>query len=199
MGAVAIAASFMCISPGFAQSLTLDEFKADPGQALLANPDGGAHLISLIRQFALTDPSTLPLIINLLKTASPAQAAATGCALGQAALASVRANQAYAMQIQQALAAASNADANTCYASITGNQPIGAVGAGAAGSNGGVGGQTDPLPTPTGFGSTGNNFSNQGTPTSVFSATGSVIAAQPVSPGLGGQSTLFAVGLPVSP
>jgi hypothetical protein len=184
MGAVAMAAPFMGISLGFAQSLTLEQFKADPGQALSANPDGGAHLISLIRQFALADPNSLPLIINLLMTASPAQASATGCGLGQAALASVRTNQLYATRIQEALGAVNNPDAHTCYASITGTQPIGAVGAGGAGSNGGVGGQTSPLPTSTGFGSTGNNFGNQGAPTSVFTATGSVSpAGQPVATG----------------
>jgi hypothetical protein len=191
MGAVAIAASFMCTSAGFALPLTLHEFQADPNQALLDNPNGGGKLTSLIRQLTLADPNDLPLIINLLMTTTPAQAAAIGSGLGQAALALVRINQPYATQIQQLLAAADNADANAAYAAVTGNQPIGAVGAGGAGSSGGLGGQINPLPTPIRFGSENSsgpsqNTGHPGSPTG--SPTGRVIAA-----------TLIAARLSVSP
>jgi hypothetical protein len=145
------ATALLCVvgSASLAQQLTPQQFQADPGQVLSGNPDGGAQLTALIRQLALADPKDLPPIIDLLKTANPKQAGAIGAGLGQAALASVRTNQPYATEIQQSLAGANNQDASNAYATVTGNTQIGAVGGGAPGSGGGVGGPTNPLgPSP---------------------------------------------------
>jgi hypothetical protein len=121
--------------------LTPQQFQADPAQ-VLANSnysDGGPLLISLIRELALADQADLPLIIGLLANANIDQANAIGTGLGQAALASVAANQAYANAIQTALAAANNQTASLAFAAVMGDQAIGATGAGGGGGGGGGG------------------------------------------------------------
>jgi hypothetical protein len=119
--------------------LTAQQFQADPAQVLANNLTGGPILISLIRQLAIADHADLPLIIGLLATANPDQATAIGTGLGQAALASVTADQAYANAIQTALAAANNDTASLAYAAVMGDQGTGATGAGGGGGGGGGG------------------------------------------------------------
>ena len=179
--AVAVVASFILVWAGWAQQLTPQQFQASPGQVLTSNRAGGAQLTSLIRQLALADRADLAVIMSLLANASPDQGAAIGAGLGQAALALARTNQPYANQIQQALAAAGNTDANTAYAAVTGNQPIGAVGGGGGGSPGGVGGQTNGLGGPTGGTGGVEGIGGGGTTTGTFSATGSASAAGSVT------------------
>jgi hypothetical protein len=170
-------ASLLLVSAAFAQLPTPQQFQANPAQVLSGNPTGGAQLTALIRQLVIADPADLPVVINLLANVNAEQAAAIGAGLGQAALASVRTNQPYATQIQQALAAANNSDASTAYAAVTGNQPIGAVGGGGApGSNGGVGGQTNPLGSPVGTGGA-EAIGNGGVPTGPFAYGGGVTGA----------------------
>jgi hypothetical protein len=141
--------------------LTAQQFQADPSQVLANFLTGGPQLISLIRQLAIADHADLPLIIGLLATANLDQANAIGTGLGQAALASVTADQAYANAIQTALAAANNQTASLAYAAVMGDQAIGATGAGGGGGGGGgpvnqnsaggggSGGSTPSLSTPT--------------------------------------------------
>jgi hypothetical protein len=140
--------------------LTAQQFQADPAQLLANYLTGGPILISLVRQLAIADHADLPLIIGLLATANLDQANAIGTGLGQAALASVTADQAYANAIQTALAAANNQTATLAYAAVMGDQAIGATGAGGGGggggggpvnqsTGGGGGGGTPSLNTPT--------------------------------------------------
>jgi hypothetical protein len=84
--------------------LTAQQFQADPTQLLKNFPDGGPLMVTQIRQLTLADPADLSLIVNLLPKANGAQGTAIGTGLGQAALASVTTNQAYATAIQQAVA-----------------------------------------------------------------------------------------------
>jgi hypothetical protein len=119
--------------------LTAQQFQADPAQVLANNTTGGAMLISLIRQLAIADHADLPLIVGLLATANTDQANAIGTGLGQAALASVTADQAYANAIQTALAAANNPTASLAFAAVMGDQGTGATGAGGGGGGGGGG------------------------------------------------------------
>jgi hypothetical protein len=100
---------------------------------------GGSELISLIRQLAIADQADLPLIISLLANANPDQANAIGTGLGQAALASVATDQAYANEIQTALAAANNQTASLAFAAVMGDQGTGATGARGGGGGGGGG------------------------------------------------------------
>jgi FecR protein len=86
-----------------AGQLTTEQFIANPDQLLKKFPNGGAELISQTRELALANEHNLPQILDVLSRATPAQGTAIGTGLGQAALASVKNNQAYATAIQQAI------------------------------------------------------------------------------------------------
>jgi hypothetical protein len=93
-------------SVGLAQTptrLTPEQFRTSPARILEIFPNGGAEMISLVRELTLADPADLPLIVNLLSNANDSQGTAIGTGLGQAALASVKTNQAYAADIQRAV------------------------------------------------------------------------------------------------
>jgi hypothetical protein len=135
----------------------IDQFLAHPGQVLQQNPDGGAAMISALRDLVASSPATLAPVIALLANANPAQATAIGTALGLAAQMCVRTDQAYATQIQQALAATNNQPAILAMAAVLGDKPIGALGGGGGGGSPGAGGgQINPIPSGlTGFSTTG--------------------------------------------
>jgi hypothetical protein len=162
--------------------LTAQQFQADPAQVLANYLTGGPIMISLIRQLAIADHADLALIIGLLATANPDQANAIGTGLGQAALASVTADQAYANAIQTALAAANNQTASLAYAAVMGDQAIGATGAGGGGGGGGPvnqntaggGGSTPTLITPT-----QTTQTRSITPNSIGGASSSVSVSSP--------------------
>ena len=145
--------------------LTPQQFQADPAQVLADDRyrDGGPLLISLIRELALADQADLPLIIGLLANANIDQANAIGTGLGQAALASVTTNQAYANAIQTALAAANNQTASLAFAAVMGDQGTGATGAGGGGGGGGGG--------PVNQSTTGGGGGGSSTPTLSLSTT----------------------------
>jgi hypothetical protein len=84
----------------------IQDFLGDPGALLKQYPDGGAAMIARVRDLAASDPSTLNAIVGLLATANDAQSTAIGTGLGQVALMAVKTDQAYANQIQEALASA---------------------------------------------------------------------------------------------
>jgi hypothetical protein len=166
-----------------AGQLTSQQFQADPAQVLADFPIGGPLMISLIRQLAIADHADLALIIGLLATANPDQANAIGTGLGQAALASVTADQAYAYEIQTALAAANNQTASLAFAAVMGDQAIGATGAGGGGGGGGGG----PVNQNTAGGGGGNTLivssPIQTTPTHSITSTSAGSASSPVSVG----------------
>ncbi|HWA85973.1 MAG TPA: hypothetical protein VG710_07115, partial [Opitutus sp.] len=146
-------------------SQAVSQFLANPTQALQQYPNGGAQLISLMRDVAVAHPEALSTIMSALSSANTDQQAAIGSGLGQAAQISVRTDQAYANQIQQALASSNSDAAKTAFAGVTGDTTIGAAGGG--GGGGGGGGVRGPvnsgLPTGgggSGGGSTGGGFSN---------------------------------------
>jgi hypothetical protein len=164
--------------------LTAQQFQADPAQVLADFPIGGPLMISLIRQLAIADHADLALIIGLLATANPDQANAIGTGLGQAALASVTADQAYANAIQTALAAANNQTASLAFAAVMGDQGIGATGAGGGGGGGGGG----PVNQNTAGGGGGGNTLSLSTPiqttsTHSITSTSAGSASSPVSVG----------------
>jgi hypothetical protein len=86
-----------------AGQLTTEQFIANPDQVLAKFPNGGAEMISQIRELALGNQANLPYILDVLARANHEQGIAIGTGLGQAALASVKNNQAYATAIQQAI------------------------------------------------------------------------------------------------
>ena len=118
---------------------TVAAFLAGPAKLLADHPNGGAAMISLVRDLVASDPATLQPILALLVNANADQAAAVGTALGQAAQLCAKTDQPFAVQVQQALAATGNQPAILAFAAVAGDRPIGAVGGGAPGGAGGAG------------------------------------------------------------
>jgi hypothetical protein len=125
---------------------SIAEFTANPSQLLNQFPNGGGQMISRLRDLLASDPATLAPILSLLPNASSEQKAALGAALAQAARLYQRADQAFAAQIQQAVANTQDQELIVAYAAAAGDQPIGA--GGGAGSAGGPGGGSNPLGGP---------------------------------------------------
>jgi hypothetical protein len=154
--AVAASVSFIALSgpawsaayaPGQQLSQqTIAEFTANPSQLLNQFPNGGGQMISRLRDLLASDPATLAPILSLLRNATSEQKAALGAALAQAARLYQRADQAFAAQIQQAVANTQDQELIVAYAAAAGDQPIGA--GGGAGSAGGPGGGSNPLGGP---------------------------------------------------
>lgn len=158
----------------------VDKFLANPAQFLADSPNGGAAMISALRDLVASNPATLGPVLALLANANAAQKGAIGTALGQAAQACIKPDPTFATQIQQQLAATNDQPAIVAFAAVVGDRPIGAVGGGAGGGGGGAvsgganGGQTSALSTPSSSGGGLQTFSSSSTPTTAdsFSAAG---------------------------
>jgi hypothetical protein len=87
-------------------STVIQDFLKDPAALLEQYPNGGPQMIVRVRDLAGSDPATLNAIVGLLATANSAQSSAIGTGLGQVALLAVKTDQAYANQIQEAIAGA---------------------------------------------------------------------------------------------
>jgi hypothetical protein len=184
--AVAVGASFMIVGApawsaayGAGQQLstqTITEFTSNPGQVLNQFPSGGGQMISRLRDLLASDPATLAPILGLLPNANAQQKSSLGAALAQAAKLYQRADQTFAVQIQQAVANTQDQEFIVAYAAAAGDQPIGGVGAGAA-SGGGPGGPSNPLGS--GFFATGaaQAIGGGSVDTGPFSMTASASAA----------------------
>jgi hypothetical protein len=86
-----------------AGQLTTQQFQANPDQVLTKFPNGGGEMIAQIRELTLADHANLTFVLLILAKSNNAQGSAIGTGLGQAALASVKNDQAYATAIQQAV------------------------------------------------------------------------------------------------
>jgi len=115
LGAALVVPQMVWLSPAAAavyspkQALSapvIQEFLANPSALLTQYPIGGAQMIARVRDLAASDPSTLNPIVGLLATANANQSTAIGTGLGQVALMAVKTDQAYANQIQEAIAGA---------------------------------------------------------------------------------------------
>jgi hypothetical protein len=121
--------------------------------SLLSKPEnaqGGGSLIDAVRDLVASNPSTLPAVIGVLKSANDGQQKAIGTGLGLAANLCTRPDPNFAADISEQLAQSESDPAKTSYAAIIG-KPTGSVAGGGAGggvSSGGVGGPTTPV---TGF------------------------------------------------
>jgi hypothetical protein len=153
------------------------DFKSNPNGLLNENPTGGGQLIARIRDLLASDPATLPIILGLVTSANKDQKPAMGAALAQAARLYIRVDQAFAAQIQQAVADTKDQALIVAYAAAAGNLPIGGLGGGAAGSGGSSGGQTGALSGPTGFGGAIQGINGGSVDTGNFSASGSASSA----------------------
>jgi hypothetical protein len=85
---------------------TVREFLSKPNALLAQFPDGGAQMIARVRNLAASNPATLNPLVGLLRTANARQSTAIGTGLAHTALMAARTDQAYANQIQKALAVA---------------------------------------------------------------------------------------------
>lgn len=143
----------------------ISEFKATPGTLLTQYP-AGAQLISRVRDLGASDPTTVPALIALLKDPATTkdQIRAITAGLAQLARMAAVADQAFANEIQAAIAGTNNPDVIAAYQAATGDVQIAAAGGGAGGGGSGAGG-----PTGTGgfaFGGNsggGGTFGNNGT------------------------------------
>ncbi len=124
------------------------QFVAHPDELLSQYANGGAPLISLVRDLVASEPKALPLILDLVPRANDAQLQAFGTALGEATLACVRPDQAFANDIQQMVVAVNNETLHVAFGAVLGDQNLAAVDPAGAG---GGGGPTDSTPT-TGLG-----------------------------------------------
>lgn len=176
---------------------TVSAFMTNPAQLLTQFPNGGAQLISQIRDLTASDPATLPAIVGLLASANNDQQSAIGSGLGQAYRICLRPDQAFATQVQQAIAASPSNAAKDSYALVNPDVPIGvAGGAGGGGGGGGAGGTGVGGPTGGSFGSTGSGgvASAFGTNATANSSTSSLTGGT-----AGGASGLSRASSSVSP
>lgn len=132
-----------CYAP--AQQLpatTVSAFLGNPAQLLSDFPTGGAQMISRVRDLIASNPDALAAIMAQLANANRDQQAAVGSGLGQAARICLRTDQAFATQIQQAIASQGTDAAKNAYAAVNPDVQIGATGGAGAGGGTGVGGPT---------------------------------------------------------
>jgi hypothetical protein len=177
--------SASCFGPGQQPKATLPEMEASLTGLLGGDPEKNATaIIATVRDLAASDPSALSFILAKVGGASDAQRSAIGTGLGQAATICQRTDLAFATDIQTQLLAEDksidNRAAEIAFALATGQQPIGAVGAGGGGgfSIGASGGQTTPFSSPTGSGagfyqSLGTYATKSSTPLITFGGNGS--------------------------
>ncbi|MCA1550705.1 hypothetical protein I6F36_28135 [Bradyrhizobium sp. BRP19] len=129
----------------------ISDFKAAPNSLLQQYPTGGPQLISRVRDLGASDPTTLPGLIALLKdpaTTKDQMRAIVG-GLAQVARMAAQTDQAFASEIQTAIAGIGNPDVIAAYQAATGDVAIAATGGGGGGGSGSGG-------------PTGNNFPNGG-------------------------------------
>lgn len=122
----------------------ISEFKAAPNSLLQQYPTGGPQLISRVRDLGASDPTTLPGLIALLKdpaTTKDQMRAIVG-GLAQVARMAAQSDQAFANEIQAAIANTGNQDVIAAYQAATGDVQIAATGGGAGGGGTGAGGPT---------------------------------------------------------
>jgi len=122
----------------------VSDFKASPASLLTQYPGGGAQMISRVRDLGASDPTTLPGLIALLKDSATTQdqMRAIVAGLAQVARMAAQTDQAFANEIQTAIAGTNNPDVVAAYQAATGDVAIAAAGGGAGGGGSGTGGAT---------------------------------------------------------
>jgi hypothetical protein len=97
-------------------------------------------LANAVEQLALVDPSTFEALVDLLPSANPAQRAAIGRGLAQAAKILVLTNQEVAVEWQQRIALVADPSFKTAAADALADVKLGSVGGGPGTGLGGPGG-----------------------------------------------------------
>ncbi|MDD1519188.1 MULTISPECIES: hypothetical protein [Bradyrhizobium] len=163
----------------------ISDFKAAPNSLLQQYPTGGPQLISRVRDLGASDPTTVPGLIALLKDPATTtdQMRAIVAGLAQVARMAAQQDQAYANEIQAAIAGTGNPDVIAAYQAATGDVAIAATGGGAGGGTGAGGPTGNGFPTGGGGGGVvvfGNNTNANNPPNTGGGGVGS--AANSVSP-----------------
>jgi hypothetical protein len=129
----------------------ISDFKGAPTSLLQQYPTGGAQLISRVRDLGASDPTTLNALIGLLRDPATTkdQLRAIVAGLAQVARMAAQSDQAFATEIQAAIANTGNADVIAAYQAATGDVAIAATGGGGGGGSG-SGGPTGTGGFPTG-------------------------------------------------
>lgn len=154
---------------------TISDFKAAPSSLLQQYPNGGPQLISRVRDLGASDPTTLPGLIALLRdpaTTKDQMRSIVG-GLAQIARMAAQSDQAFANEIQAAIANTGNADVIAAYQAATGDVQIAATGGGAGGGGSGSGGPTGTSGFATGGGGGGGTTFGNNTTANNASGTGS--------------------------
>jgi hypothetical protein len=134
---LALAAPLVIAVGGFAQAscyssrqqlpaTTVAQFRADPGQLQSKYPNGGARMISMVRDLVASDPAMLPHVLDLSANSNADQINAIGAGLGQAALVCARGDPTFANEIHQMVAVVNNQPLAVTFAAVVGNVPIAA-------------------------------------------------------------------------
>lgn len=114
-------------------------FRNTPQDLLSPYPEGGTRMTQDVRGLAGTDVSTVPMLLELAKAASPGQTAAIGAGLAQTARACVRQRPDVAQIIQQMIIRANLGPLTTAFLSSSGDTATAATGAAAGGAAAGAG------------------------------------------------------------
>jgi hypothetical protein len=183
LSVAATAAGAACYAPDQQMSpQAVSDFLNNPA-SLLSNPDSGS-LGNVVRDLVASNPSTLPVVIGLLKSANDAQQKAIGTGLGLAANICSRPDPIFASDISDLLNKSSSELAKTNYAAIVGKATgsVGGGGAGGAVSAGGVGGSTTPVAGFTGGSSGVQPFTSGGAFNTGVNFFGSSVGGASVAP-----------------
>jgi hypothetical protein len=105
---------------------TLTQFIADQGQLQSKYPNGGARMISFVRDLVASDPNMLPRVLDQSANSNADQVNAIGAGLGQAALVCSRGDPTFANEIRQMVAAINNQPLALTFAAVVGNSPAAA-------------------------------------------------------------------------
>jgi hypothetical protein len=142
---------------------TIAQFRADPGQLQSKYPNGGARMISMVRDLVASDPAMLPHVLDLSANSNSDQINAIGAGLGQAELVCARGDPTFANEIQQMVAVVNNQPLTVTFAAVVGNVPIAPPSVTGAPSSKNVGVTSPAAPAnPLGLGATAPNGASVG-------------------------------------
>lgn len=134
-------ASAACVAPAMAlPASTIGAFQNDPPALLQRHPLGAGGLVSEVRNLAVSEPTTVSQIVDLLRSANDEQRRAIGTGLGQAARMCVRNDPTVAEAIQQALLDGDSREAILAFQTVSGDVGVAATGPGAGAGPAGGGG-----------------------------------------------------------
>jgi hypothetical protein len=115
----------------------IQQFMSNPSAFLAQYPSGGPQMSRAVRDLVASDPQTLNTLLSLLSSANPDQSSAIGTGLGQVALMAVDTDQAFAVQIQTAVAQSGNTGALVAFSAVVGGDIKLAAATGGGGAGGG--------------------------------------------------------------